>query len=160
MQVVSVSSILATPEQRAAAREELVEHFVQLQVERFSFPPAQVEAEGEQYRLLSGVECLLAAEKAGSSTMPAIIEPRTSEQKREDVIAFLTDPKWREESSRAIARYCYVRRERVVKLRSQQGDGASERQVQRNGKVYTQKIPVLPPRSNPHNSTSSVPIIL
>ena len=141
MQDIPLSAIVVTTQQRAQANEAQVNHFC---VEGFldnPLPAIQLTHEDGVYRLLSGVETLLAAEELNAETVRAVLEPRTAQQKRLDVLQALSDPRWSSLSSSTIARYCHVYRELVIQVRAEQGNEPAERTVYRKGRPYAMKVP-------------------
>jgi hypothetical protein len=146
MQDVTLAEIHLTDEQRFLAEPAEIERYRAFHADRGVLPPVRLTRENGRFRVLDRVECLLAAETLSLAQVTAIIEPRTVERKRKDILAMLGDPKWSLESSKALSRYTYTRREDVVNLRASHGDPTAERRVQRGGQTYT--ITPGSPRSN------------
>lgn len=142
---------------------------------RHKFPPLDVFWDGESYWLVSGFQRFLAAQKAGLKEFACEVHEgtladarwfaaatnqdhgvrRSNEDKRKAAeMALILRPK---ESNRAIAEHCGVSEGLVRDARKELEASAQitqmrEREVQRGGTTYTQKVPEKTPDPEPEQS--------
>lgn len=142
---------------RAGLNEDTIGEYVQAMQDGAEFPAIHAFYDGSTYWLADGFHRVEAAQRAGWTDIPAIIEDggqreailysvganaahglrRTNEDKRRAVTRLLEDGEWVQWSDRQIAKACHVHHELVGRVRRDlfphTGGNASVKRVYTNG---------------------------